>query len=141
MIRKMSAILMTGLLLALPRVTAADDQVQDVYDPFRGEWSLQVTPDVATASEGQSAFGEAVLFHNGEFSAAAFAMFGFAPASYSVADNNGLTVFTSVLSSEDRGTLTWTGHISATGMAGELVWARPGGVNYRFVVVGERAAQ
>lgn len=45
---EMSAILMTGLLLAL-RVTAADDQVQDVYDLFRGEWSLQVTPMAALA--------------------------------------------------------------------------------------------
>lgn len=138
MFKKLSIVLVTGILLSCPRVNA-DEQtaVDSSNDPFRGEWTFQVTPDEATANEGQNAFAEEVLFHNGEFSAAAFAMFGFVPAQYSLAKADGVTTFTAVLTSEDRGTLTWTGHLSTAGLTGELVWARPGGVNYRFTIAGE----
>ena len=135
---KMRVFVLSGLILSAP---AWADQAQDdgLPDPFDGEWAFEVTPDAFTAGEGQSTFNESVLFHNREFSAAAFAMFGFPPAVYTLsAADNGVIIFTATLSSSDRGSLTWTGRPSANGVVGELVWARPDGNNFRYQLVGVR---
>lgn len=134
----MRAFLLSGLILTAPALADQGQSNDGIADPFHGEWTLQVTPDQATACDGQAEFSESVLFHNGEFSAAAFAMFGFTPTTYALSADTGATVFSSTLTSSDRGTLTFTGHAGATGIVGDLVWARPDGVTYRYEIVGER---
>jgi hypothetical protein len=136
---KMRVLLVSGVVLTSTVWAGETVPNGDVVDPFHGEWVMQATPDDLTASEGNSAFSEAVLFHNGEFSAAAFAMFGFSPAGYTVAaKEDGSVVFTATLTSTDRGTLTWTGHESPGGLTGKLEWVRPEGVTYRYEVLGVR---
>ncbi len=135
---KMRIVLISSVLLTAP-VWGDDGQSSTTaIGPFDGEWALTVTPDSAAASDGQDSFSEAVLFHNGEFSAAAFAMFGFSPAGYTIAEDDGTYVFTAVLTSSDRGTLTWSGRGSSGGIAGSMLWARPDGVTYRYELLGTR---
>ena len=107
-------------------------------DPFDGEWSVTATPDQAAAADGQGAFDEAVLFHAGQFSAAVFAMFGFTPAEYVVSFDTGRAVFKASLNSSDRGTLSWTGEETQTGMNGTLIWTRADGTDSVYELVGER---
>ena len=107
-------------------------------DPFDGEWSIKATPDRDAALDGQGPFDEALLFHSGQFSAAVFAMFGFTPADYVVSFDSGHAVFKANLSSSDRGTLSWTGQETPTGLDGTLVWARADGSVSRYEIVGER---
>lgn len=135
---KMRVLVASGLILSAP-AWADTSQDNGLPNPFDGEWAFEVTPDALTASDGQSTFSESVLFHNGEFSAAAFAMFGFAPASFSLAaTETGVITFTATLTSSDRGTLTWTGRPASGGVTGTLVWARPEGVTFRYELVGTR---
>ena len=135
----MRTMALAGLIsLAAPAWADEVHQADEIVDPFEGEWVVQVTPDQATANSGQDAFSEAVLFHNGEFSAAAFAGFGFSPSSYTLSEVTGQVVFTASLTSNDRGTLTWTGHQSISGVVGQLLWARQDGSTFTYQIAGAR---
>lgn len=107
-------------------------------DPFDGEWTVTATPDEDAVADGQGKFDEALLFHDGQFSAAVFAMFGFTPAEYTVSYETGPAVFTASLVSSDRGTLRWSGRVTRIGMGGTLVWTRADGTVSHYDVVGER---
>ena len=131
----------TGLTcIALALVTLASPaSIADVpNDPFEGEWSVTATPDAQAAADGQGTFDEALLFHEGQFSAAVFAMFGFTPAQYAISTDNGQTTFIAQLSSNDRGTLTWVGSETPSGFAGSLVWTRPDASETRYRLIGTR---
>jgi hypothetical protein len=112
---------------------------EDPEDPFAGEWTIFAEPDQDAIDAGQTPFTEAALFHNGEFSAAVFAMFGFSPAPYTVSYDTGSALFVAVLPSNDRGSLTWVGAESPTGFSGELLWTRADGQELRYMLTGERA--
>lgn len=109
-----------------------------INDPFDGEWSVTATPDESAVADGQGKFDEALLFHNGQFSAAVFAMFGFTPADYTVSFDTDQAVFTATLVSSDRGSLTWSGQETQTGLQGTLVWVRADGGVSHYVVSGQR---
>lgn len=137
----MRTLALSGLILSVAPVWADQNAGPiETVDPFLGEWTVAVVPDQQSEGEGQAAFDEALLFHNGEFSAAAFAMFGFAPASYSVNADTGQYVFTATLVSSDRGTLTWTGQLASNGFTGQLVWDKQDGHVHHYVLTGSRPA-
>lgn len=107
-------------------------------DPFAGKvFKVTATPDAAARADGVKIFNEAVLFHEGTFSAEVLAMFGFAPVSYTVTEENERASFSVVLSSTDRGTIEWTGREGGQGFTGTLIWSRLDGKVHRYDVTGE----
>ena len=96
-------------------------------DPFAGRsYTISVTPTTEARQGGARPFGEEVSFRQGRLSAAAFAMYGFVPAGYTLTTNDqGVTTFHATLDGGDRGTLVWTGTANSAGFSGILVWTRP----------------
>jgi hypothetical protein len=113
-------------------------QVETVSDSFAGVWTVSAVPTDASAEAGATAFAEEVLFHDGKFSAAAFAMMGFSTTDYTLSDHDGSQYFAVTLSSDDRGTLAWAGRLTDDGFTGLLLWTRADGEVYRYRIVGER---
>jgi hypothetical protein len=140
-------VLSGGLLIGSVMVqhSIADDPepsppAQVNSDAFAGVWSVSATPRDSEEEEqsGATPFTEAVLFHNGQFSAAAFAMMGFSTSQYEVEHRDGDAYFSVTLTSDDRGTLGWAGRLTEEGFVGLLVWTRADGEVYRYRVVGQR---
>ncbi len=110
-------------------------------DPFVGAWRVTATPNAAGATAGSDTFGEEVLFHNGQFSAGALAMLGFQETQYTTETVDGVTTFSATLTSTDRGTLVWTGHLDGRTLTGSIVWTRPDGELTRYVITGSRTEE
>jgi hypothetical protein len=122
MCRKVLALLaFAGVLLTASANASASS--------LSGAWSLDVEPTHNTDPTARK-FGEDVLFLEGAFSAAASAMYGFAPANYTLNNNT----FTVTLTSDNHGTQVWTGSTGSTRLTGTLVWTKPDGrvLHYTF---------
>jgi hypothetical protein len=126
-----------NMLLAFG-VTCAAAAFASSSDPFAGAWEVTATPDQATAGDGVSAFGEEVLFHNGQFTAAALAMLGFEATSYHVETSDGVTEFDATLVSSTRGTVEWSGRRTLTGFSGTLLWTKVDGDVHRYTLSARR---
>lgn len=107
-------------------------------DPFAGRsYSISVTPSTEARQGGARAFGEEISFRQGRLSAAAFAMYGFVPAGYSVStDDSGRSRFHATLDGGERGSLVWSGTWTFGGFTGTLTWTRPDGDPVVYTVTG-----
>jgi len=108
-------------------------------DPFAGVWHVTATPSESAAATGANPFADDILFHDGQFSAGAFAMMGFTTSLYAVQEiDDEPTTFSVTLSSTDRGTLTWSGRRVGSTLLGTLVWLKPDGTQQSYALRGTR---
>ena len=121
------------VLLAFACAVLATSNPASAAD-VNGAWALEVQPTHDTDPTAKR-FREEVLFLEGTFSAAASAMYGFAPATYTL--ENG--AFNIALTSNAHGTQVWTGTRSGQVLNGTLVWTKPDGRVLRYTFTGEPA--
>jgi hypothetical protein len=107
-------------------------------DPFAGRsYTISATPNTEARQGGARSFGEEVSFRQGRLSAAAFAMYGFVPAGYTVTtDDTGKSSFHATLDGGERGSLVWSGTVNSGGFAGTLTWTRPDATPVVYTVTG-----
>ena len=99
---------------------------------FDGVWHVAVEPTGAGGQDGATPFADGLLFRGGHLTAAACAMYGFAPAAVSLDAAGGVETFEAEMPSDTHGTMRWTGRRSGTGLIGELAWTKEDGRTYRY---------
>ena len=103
-------------------------------DPFAGAWRLQFSPDNAALDDGAQEFKDAILFHNNQISAEAFAMYGFTTTAYTVAADT--RIGTASMTSDTQGTLQWAVRSTGGQLVGLLVWTKADGAVHRYAFTG-----
>jgi hypothetical protein len=131
MVAAVAVLAALGTMVLLPAVSRAEPQ----SDSFAGVWQVTVTPDSAGEQAGKQKFGDLVLFEGGKFTASACAMYGFAPADYSL-DNNGSTFSATMLNAGES--LEWSASVGGQGMSGSVVWTKADGSVFRYTLSGSR---
>ena len=106
---------------------------------FAGEWVVSVEP-TGGGQEGATPFADALLFRGGHLTAAAVAMYGFAPAAYTVDSAGGVEAFEAEMTSDAHGTMVWTGRRGGNGLIGELTWTKEDGRTCRYTFAADRPA-
>jgi hypothetical protein len=124
---------MTAVLCVISAMTLTV-QATVPADPFAGAWRLQFQPDNAAQDDGAQVFKDAILFHNNQMSAEAFAMYGFSTAAYSVAPDT--RIGTATMTSDTQGALQWAVRSAGGQLIGLLVWTKPDGTTHRYSFTG-----
>ena len=105
---------------------------------FAGEWRATVEPTGSGGQDGATAFSDGLLFRGGHLTAAAVAMYGFAPAAYTTQTVGGVETFEATMTSDQHGTMVWTGRRGGNGLIGELAWTKEDGRTFHYTLAADR---
>lgn len=132
--KSIRSMLVGMILLGIPAISVGRSATNT--DAFSGVWKVSVSPDDASQQAGKQPFDDLVLFEEGMMTASACASYGFAPATYNVAED-GLSFSTTM--STDGESIVWSGALSGDQFSGSVVWTKADGQSYRYVLAGERS--
>lgn len=105
---------------------------------FAGEWRATVEPTGSAGQDRATEFSDGLLFRGGHLTAAAVAMYGFAPAAYTTQTVGGVETFEATMTSDQHGTMVWTGRRGGNGLIGELAWTKEDGRTFRYTLAADR---
>ena len=121
-----------ALFVAAPSATA-----QAIVSPLPTTWKVNVVADAAAKAQGRNDFVEYIYIESTSFSGDQICKLGFTVNSISVAPGSptGTYNVSSSMTSTNYGTITFTGTVSNTVMAGTLSWVT-GGKTYTYIYNG-----
>ena len=124
--------------LACRPTVAHGDAKGDARRDMQGIWRFELRPIAPTERDGAVPFQEALLVDGDRMTPQTFALYGFNPGTV-VFRADDAHLFDSTMTSNTKGTLTWTGRVSRDAVVGSVLWLKPDGAKWKYRYVAKRA--
>ena len=101
-------------------------------------WQVNVTPDTASAKDGEKSFNDTLIFDDGKVVMTECLKYGFGASAYTTSQAGEKWSFKTEQKSPEKGNSQWSGEITGESIRGDMSWTKKDGESFHYAFEGKK---